>query len=68
MATSPYEWNILEWDEKIQTNTQTKTKKVADKEKKKKQEQLTDVLKYRIYNAIDNKSIYKIFNSIVSEF
>ena len=23
MVTSPYEWNILEWDEKPQTNKQT---------------------------------------------
>ena len=26
MVTSPYEWKILEWDDKLQTNKQTKQK------------------------------------------
>ena len=34
MGTSPYESNILEWDEKIQTNTQTNKQKLLTKKKK----------------------------------
>ena len=44
MATSPYEWNILEWDEKNPNKHTNKQTKVADKEKK-ETGQLTDCFK-----------------------